>query len=282
MTPGSMTLGPLTPGLGSYAFRWSIGHRDRVPPQPMTALAVLEAAHAAGLGVVQYADNLPLHRLSDGELDTLAAVARDRGMALEVGTQAFEAETIRRYLAIARRLGAGILRIALDAEDAATPLGDLAAGFRALLLEARDAGCRIAIENHFDFPSRRLVELLDRVPDPALGVCLDVANSICAGEWPMETVGLLAPRTINLHLKDYVIRPDPYGVGFRILGCPLGEGRTDIDAVLDALEGRPMSVILEHWLPWPGDFATATGQEHDWVARSAGRLHEVLAAGCPS
>ena len=271
-----MNAGSMTPGLGSYAFRWSIGHRDRVPPQPMTAMAVLEAAHAAGLGVVQYADNLPLHGLPGSELDTLAAAARDRGMALEVGTVAFEAGNIRRYLAIARRLEADILRIALDAEDADTPLDDLAAGFRDLLPEVRDAGCRIAIENHFDFPSRRLVDLLDRVPDPALGVCLDVANSICAGEWPMETVGLLAPRTINLHLKDYVIRPDPYGVGFRIQGCPLGEGRTDIDAVLDALDRRPMSVILEHWLPWPRAFATATEQERDWIARGAARLREVL------
>ena len=242
----------------------------------MTAMAVLEAAHEAGLGVVQYADNLPLHRLPESELDALAEAARDRGIAIEVGIQAFEAQAILHYLTIARRLDAGILRVTLDAEDAATPLSELAAALREVLPEARSAGCRIAIENHFDYPSRRMADLLDLVPDAAVGVCLDVANSICAGEWPMETIGLLAPRTINLHLKDYVISPDPYGVGFRIVGCPLGEGRTEIDAVLDALGRRPMSVILEHWLPWPGDFETAAAQERDWIARGAKRLRQAL------
>ena len=272
----------MTPGLGSYAFRWSIGHGDRVPPRPMTALAVLEAAEAAGLSVVQYADNLPLHCLPEAELGALADAARTSGIAIEVGIQAFEVEAVRRYLGIARRLDARILRIALDAEDAAIPVAEIAAALRELLPEARAAGCRIAIENHFDYPSRRMLDLLDLVPDPTLGVCLDVANSICAGEWPMETVGLLAPRTINLHLKDYIISPDPYGVGFRIVGCPLGDGRTQMDAVFESLQHRPMSVILEHWLPWPGSFAEAAGLERDWLARSARQLKQALAAVKPA
>ena len=255
------------PGLGSYAFRWSIGHGDRVPPRPMTAMAVLEFGVAHGARVVQFADNMNLHRLDDGALDALLTRAGDAGTALEVGLQGFDQAMVSRYIDIARRLDARILRIALDGADAEADQSVLAGALRGAVGEAKAAGARIAIENHFGYPSPLLVRLLDRVGDDALGVCLDVGNSICAGEWPEETVRLLGPRAINLHLKDYDIVPDRYGVGFRVEGVPFGTGRTDAATVLGGLAERPaMSMIYEHWLPWPGDFETAAAQEREWAA----------------
>ena len=69
-------------GLGSYAFRWSIGIGDKQPPKPMTAMEVLEIAHGHGLSVVQYADNLPLDRLSPDEHRALKARADSYGCLL--------------------------------------------------------------------------------------------------------------------------------------------------------------------------------------------------------
>lgn len=257
-------------GLGSYAFRWSIGIRDKQPETPMTAFQLLDIAHSHGLSVVQYADNMPLDRLSADDHRALKAQADAYGMALEVGTQSFNAEELARYIPIGARIGSNILRVALDAEDAEIPVADLAAQLRELLPDGKAAGLRFAIENHFNYPSARMVELLDVVSDDALGVCLDVANSICAGEWPMETVRMLAPYAINLHFKDYEITPDPYGVGFRIHGTPLGEGRAELTEVLDALADRDpdMSVILEHWLPHSDDMAATRALEHDWLNRT--------------
>ncbi|WJS85119.1 TIM barrel protein [Paracoccus sp. TOH] len=257
-------------GLGSYAFRWSIGIGDRQPPRPMTAMELLEIAHRHGLSVVQYADNLPLDRLGADEHLALKARADRYGMALELGTQSFDAEELARYIPIGARLGARILRVALDAEDAQVPVPELAAQLRELLPDGKRAGLRFAIENHFNYPSPRMVELLDQVADESLGVCLDVANSICAGEWPMTTVRMLAPYTINLHLKDYQITPDPHGVGFRIHGTPLGEGRAELAQILDCLSHCPpeMSVILEHWLPHSEDMAATRAQEHAWLERT--------------
>lgn len=84
----------------------------------------------------------------------------------------------------------------------------------------------------------------------------------------METVKAPAAHTINLHLKDYVIVPDPYGVGIVIHGCPLGQGRTDCRAVLDAMPTLDMSVIFEHWLPRADDMHIARRHEHSWLAQS--------------
>lgn len=81
---------------------------------------------------------------------------------------------------------------------------------------------------------------------------------------------MLAPWAINLHFKDYEITPDPYGVGFRIHGTPLGEGRAELAEVIEALADRDpdMSVILEHWLPQSADMAATRALEHEWLART--------------
>jgi 3-oxoisoapionate decarboxylase len=265
-------------GLGSYAYRWSIGIKDRIPATPMTHFDVLESAHAHGLEVVQFADNMPLDRLDATDHHKLYAIAQEKGIVLELGTQCFDAEEVERYLVIGQRLHAKILRVALDAEDALVPVPKLAGQLRPLLDKARDADMRIAIENHFNYPSPRIVELLNTIDDPALGVCLDVANSICAGEWPDETVKMLAPFTINLHLKDYVITPDKHGVGFYIHGTPLGQGRAPIRWILDQLAHCPsdLSVILEHWLPMEGDIRHACAQERIWLDQTVAAAKDFI------
>ena len=265
-------------GLGSYAFRWSIGIKDLQPVTPMTAMQVLDIAHSHGLKLVQYADNLPLDKLTAEEHHALKARADSYGMVLELGTQSFDAEELVRYIPIGERIGSRILRVALDAEDALIPVPELAAQIRELLPDGKRAGLRFAIENHFNYPSPRMVKLLDTVADEALGVCLDVANSICAGEWPMTTVKMLAPYTINLHLKDYQITPDPYGVGFRIHGTPLGDGRAEISEILQCLEHCPddTSCILEHWLPQSTDMEATRRMEHEWLARTVAAARRLV------
>lgn len=266
----------MTLGLGSYSFRWSIGHKGLNPASPMTPADLLDVAAKHKLGIVQYADNMPLSALSNAELDALKAKAQSLGIQIELGTQSFDATEVAQYIDIAARLDARILRVALDGPDAEKPIADLATEFKALLPNAERANVRIAIENHFNYPAPRMVTLLEAIGSDRVGVCLDVANSICAGEWPMETVNTLADHTINLHLKDYVIVPDPYGVGFVIHGCPLGQGRTDSRAVLDALPDTEMSVIMEHWLPRSDDMEAARRAEHDWVAQSVAYARETL------
>lgn len=267
-------------GVGSYAFRWSVGIGDRRPPDPMSHLDVLEVAREEGLALVQFADNMPLHDLSSAAIEDLARRARQLGMTLEVGQQGSDMSLLSRYIEIARVLDAKILRMALDAADADIPLDKLSNDFHSALREVGDSGIVIAIENHFGFPSARLAELVQMVDSKSLGVCLDVANSICAGEWPEETIERLAPLTVNLHLKDYEITPDPYGVGFRIAGTPLGRGRTDISRVLDQIRrsGTDCNVILEHWLPWTDDPEELVRCERDWLRQSVAKARQYLPA----
>ena len=42
-----------------------------------------------------------------------------------------------------------------------------------------------------------MANIIKLVDHDYLGACLDVANSICAGEWPDETIDCLSDHTIN-------------------------------------------------------------------------------------
>ncbi|OCX61704.1 endonuclease [Thioclava sp. SK-1] len=268
-------------GLGSYAYRWSIGIKDQHPDKPLDAFDLLDRASALGLQVVQYADNMPLDRYTPAQHEALYERAREKGLTLELGTQCFDAQEVDRYIGIGQRIGAKIMRVALDEADGHISVRDLAQQLLPRVQRARDAGMKIAIENHFNYPSPRMVELLTEVDDDHLGVCLDVANSICANEWPEDTVRLLAPWTINLHLKDYEITPDPYGVGFRIHGVPLGTGRAPIAWILAQLQHCPpdMSVILEHWLMLEGaTLQDAIAKEQPWIEQTVAAA-QVFVAG---
>lgn len=263
-------------GIGSYAYRWGIGRGSFVPARPLTPWDILEKAKEHGVDLVQFADNLPLTPLSTAELADLGQKARDLGISIELGAEGLNAEVVGAHLKIAAALDARLIRVAPSAADAARSNADIAADIAKVMPACAAQEVTIAVENHFHVPSPRLVDLVTRVGSPHFGVCLDVANSIACFEWPAETIALLAPHAVNLHLKDYRLVLDPTGVGMTFTGVPLGEGLTDIDGVLDALAGKDLNIILEHWLPLAAEPAQTLRLEDEWLARSITAIRDRL------
>ncbi|WP_165814771.1 TIM barrel protein [Labrenzia sp. 011] len=266
-------------GLGSFSYRWSCGFKDRIPENPLGLLDLLERAERAGLRLVQFADNIPLHERDKGEIDELAREARSRGMAIELGLAgATDTASLETYLDYAAQLDCTLIRVSLDADDLAKGQDRIVAELKAFQQSLSDRNVRIAFENHFALESSSLVSLVQHLESDSFGVCLDVANSICAGEWPMETVRLLAPYAINLHLKDCRFAVDPYGVGFAVVGTPLGQGMMDIPAVLDLVkpDERHINTILEQWLPWEADPERLAAREDEWVVQSSETARKFL------
>lgn len=269
-------------GLGSYAFRWSIGIGDHRPEAPMGPVELLHAAAAAGAEVLQFADNLPLHTQSSPVIDDLGRTASDAGIALQLGTNSLGHEHLAEQRTLADRLGARLIRIAPSAKD----MRERASLVQRLRREGdafAKSGCVIALENHFLLPPIELAALVADVAHDNVTVCLDVANSIANLEWPKRTIRTLAPHVGNLHIKDFDIALDPHGVGLHVVGKPLGEGRIDIDMVLAeiARAGRDIDAIVEHWLP-RDTFSTldeARRLEEEWSARSIAVLRARLAGG---
>ena len=102
-------------GIASWSLPWSIGVQGYPRPErPLGSIGLLEKAVEANAAVVQIADNLPLHELPDQELDQLREAAAARGLALEAGTRSLDPEHLTRYIAIAHRIGARVLRTVLS------------------------------------------------------------------------------------------------------------------------------------------------------------------------
>ncbi len=266
-------------GIGSYAYRWAIGIGGIVPNTPMTPADMVKSAHGYGVSLVQLADNVKLDRASPATLAALEASCDETGVRLELGHNSLRPGLIGPYLDLAQRFDVGLIRIAPDTEDAEASFDEIVEGLRSLLPRLKSQGVVLAIENHFHFTSPYLRQIVEAVNDPHVGVCLDVANSIAVGEWPAETIGLLAPFAVNLHLKDYQIEIDPHGVGMSVTGVPLGEGRFAPETVLQALSdnGRDVNVILEHWLPLSGGLQRTISREEEWLGRSVSFANQLLA-----
>ncbi len=100
-----------------------------------------------------------------------------------------------------------------------------------LCREARAEGLILALENHNDYTSGQILEILERVGSEALRVTLDTGSPASLGEDPYEAAARLAPHAAHAHIKD------ARGRGLRRRAVPLGEGELDISRMIDLLRG---------------------------------------------
>lgn len=269
-------------GLGSYAYRWAIGFKDYQSDNSLSPIDLVDKAAQHGFGLLQIADNMPLGGLSDGDLETLATHAQSRGIDLELGTDGITNGNAQTYLEIAKKLNANLVRATLSHADLEESRAKLISSLKNVTGAYAEAGVTLALENHFLLSSDTLIDIVQGVNHPALGICLDVANSIASKEWPETTIATLAPFTVNLHLKDYRFEIDPYGVGFKAVGAPLGEGELDIQNVFDTLKqaNKQVNVILEHWLPKATVEREGLGMEDVWTRESLNAARPYIQVFC--
>jgi sugar phosphate isomerase/epimerase len=251
----------MTLGIGSYTFGWAIGAPGHAPADPLGENGLLDKARDSGVKLVQIGDNLPLHTFATDRLDQLARRAAQEGIELQVGARRLTLERVQEYSAITRRLGGKLLRFIIDDSDY-HPSPDEIAG---VLRDSSNAleGLTLAIENHDRFPAAALRQFIEQAGDEKIGICLDTANSLGAGEGLGEVVPTLAPVTVNLHLKDFRIRRVQHLMGFEIAGCPAGQGMMRVPWLLDQFRpfDRCRSAILEQWTPPEPNLAEPFGRK---------------------
>lgn len=265
-------------GLSSYTYTWAVGVPGHMPARRMTALDLLDRTRTLGVAVVQFADNLPLDALTDAEVTALDEKAQDAAIAIEVGTRGFAPDHLRRYLALAVRLGSPILRVVVDAPGHAPSDDEIVATARGLVPDLEAARVTLAIENHDRFRAAHLVEILERIASERVRICLDTTNSFGASEGPETVVAALGPYTVNLHVKDYAIARHGYKMGFTIEGRPAGQGHLPISWLLDALLrlGGDPNAILELWTPPEPALEATIAKEARWAEESVTYLRTLI------
>jgi sugar phosphate isomerase/epimerase len=265
-------------GISSYTYVWAVGVPGfPQPARPLTVDGLLDKAADLGVKVVQIADNLPLHQLSSGKLDCLAARAEEQGIDLEVGTAGLSPDHLSQYLSIAVRLHSPFVRVVIDSEESQPSPYAAAQMLAEVLPDFRRADVCLAIENHDRFPASVLADLLKRAGD-GVGICLDTGNSLACGEDVHTVLRVLAPWVVNVHLKDFFVQRLPHKKGFVVEGRKAGCGVLNIAAVIDELRaaGRDPNLILELWPPPEPTIEESIAKEEAWARESIVYLRNIL------
>ena len=120
----------------------------------------------------------------------------------------------------------------------------LRAALKRVLPAARANGIILGIENHIDLTGDEMVELIEGVGSPHLGVTLDTGNNLRLFEDPLEVCRKLAPYTVATHVKDIGIwRGDPKEFSFWP-SVPLGDGIVDMRAAIGFLKNAKYRGLL--------------------------------------
>ena len=259
-------------GLSSYTYGWAVGVPGHEPTVPLDEHGLLEKVRAHGLNLLQIGDNLPLHSFSASRLKEFASAAKTQNIELEIGARCLVPEQLQRYADLARAVEASLVRFVIDDADYHPPLDQIVRLLRENL-SALD-GLRIGIENHDRLKSSEFRRIIDSVGAENVGICLDTANSLGAGEDVQTVVAALGPVTLNLHIKDFQVKRLPHLMGFTVNGCPAGKGLLNIPRLLQSLAsyGRCRSAILEQWTPHEAHIEQTVAKEDQWATESLAYL----------
>jgi len=269
-------------GISSFAFGWAVGTPAPPAARAFTADTLLDFALAQRVPVVQFGDHIPLHLDAPTKLDAFAARAHAAGVTIETGARGLTADHLDRYIAVSRRLDARVLRFVIDGKGYEPAFADIVAIVRDALPALRAANVTLGIENHDRFTCATLRRLVDTLASDHVGICLDTANSLGAGEGIGEVLTQLAPVCVNLHVKDYAIERLSYLMGFTITGRALGEGMLPLEHVLNsvAAHGRCTTAVVETWPPPESEISATLAKEQRWAESSVAHLHTALARRC--
>jgi L-ribulose-5-phosphate 3-epimerase len=206
---------PLGQSIGFRRMEWTLDHHDLRDNPLMTPAGQAEIRALAGrhdLAVSSITGDCfmqaPFWKVAGAARDALVETA---------------AEIIRAAAAV----GARILVIPLVDDGAVTTAAEEAAlveGLQSLTPLLRQTGVRIGFE--CDYPPAQLAAFIERFPPDVAGINFDIGNSASLGWPPAEEALLIAPRLINVHVKD------------RLLGgttVPLGQGAADLPQVFRLL-----------------------------------------------
>ncbi len=268
-------------GIGTYCYMWAIGFefgdRAAAPEQPMDAFDLLCRAHELDVHLVQYGPNLPLAALSDAELARLLDQAKAWNIELELGTRGIETDHLLRQIALAKQVGSRIVRTVPEIGGAPARIEEIPEYLGTILPVLERENIKLGLENG-TIPALEIKGVLDQVGSPYVGVVLDMVNSLAVPEGWRHVTEVLAPYTICLHHKEFIIQRYWHMMGFEVQGRPAGTGQLDTPWVLETLNwaGATYNVILEVWPPEQTTLAETIALEDQWVRESIPYLRQFI------
>ncbi len=166
------------------------------------------------------------------------------------GTDEKALQDMLSYLPLCSSLGVGTMRIVGSNRRlmASIPKDQQLSGVKRCLkeasLHAEEHQVLLAIENHQDFLCRELLEILEEIDSPWLGVNYDSGNSMRLGEDPLDAARTLGSWIKAVHLKDVDINPEAEEDSWIHWSCvPVGKGAVDIPGLIGEVEKTGFSGV---------------------------------------
>ena len=189
----------------------------------------------------------------------IGVYARQLKLHIETGVGAVlprspESEEARRQqlllgLARAKACGSPLVRCLLAGDRAHLPPVSDAQNISAMvkLLKSvepqfRDAGLKVAIENHKDLQAWETREVIEGAGKDWVGSYLDTGNPVFVVENPLTTVEVLGPYALCAHLRDSVVYECPDGA--MVQWVPLGQGNVDFHEIVQRVHALKPDIYV--------------------------------------
>ena len=167
------------------------------------------------------------------QLDTLGmdrVYAWGHPDGLEAGQNEAAYDEMVEHIAHAKAIGADVMRVVGSSlrfrfEPHGPQLEKLTRMFSSATEIAAKAGVKLALENHIDYNSSEILQLLKDVNSPNLGVNFDSGNFLRVLDDPVEAMRKLAPHVLATHIKDLrPVRGTPADAWHFFSCVPTGDG----------------------------------------------------------
>jgi len=232
-------------GIDSYCYHRMFGEvydDQKPPPRKLTLEQFIDRAKELGVDGVSL-ESCFIPRFDAGYLSEikgrLDAAKFDRVFAwghpdgLEGGRNEKAFDDMLRSLEYAKAIGADVMRVCgaslMFRNHPHKPmLEKLTRMFQTAAKQAEKMGIKIADENHIDFDSDEMVQLIQDVGSPNFGINFDTGNFMRVQDDPVEGMRKLAKYTFATHVKD--LKPMK-GVSVKswhfFASTPTGDGYVD-------------------------------------------------------
>jgi 3-oxoisoapionate decarboxylase len=201
-----------------------------------------------------------LESLEPGYLSGLRAVLDERGLervlawghpdGLEAGRNENAWRDMNALIPKTRCLGATVMRIVASSlmfrhQPHGPQIDAIVRMLRESVRIAADHDVVLAIENHIDYTSEEILQILQRVGSERLKVNFDTGNTLRMMEDPVAAARRLGPYTVATHTKDVDacrhVRPEEW---YFFSSVPVGTGLIDMLGVVRALKESGYTGVL--------------------------------------
>jgi sugar phosphate isomerase/epimerase len=186
--------------------------------------------------------------LDERSLERVLAWGHPNG--LEAGRNTAAWHEMNALIPKAQFMGADIMRIVASSlmfrhEPHGPQIEAIVTMLRESVKIAADSGVVLALENHIDYTSAEIQQILERVDSPALKVNFDTGNTLRMMEDPVAAARRLGPFTVATHTKDVDacrhVRPEEW---YFFSSVPVGTGLIDMPGVVRALRDTGYQGVL--------------------------------------